>query len=119
MGGVASVTADAKGKGNDCFKKGEYLEAVEAYTRALDCDQRDHSLYSNRCAARLKLNQNGFALKDAIVCVTLAPSWGKGYYRCVCICICICLSLSSSGIIHPPSAPIRKIAYARLLETRT
>ena len=83
MGGVASVTADAKGKGNECFKKGEYLDAIEAYTRALDCDQRDHTVYSNRCAARLKLGQNGFALKDAIVCVTLAPSWGKGYYRCV------------------------------------
>ena len=54
MGGTCSVTGDVKGKANEFFKAGKYCEAVEAYTFALDADPKDHTVYSNRSAARMK-----------------------------------------------------------------
>lgn len=42
---------------------------------------RDHTVYSNRSAARMKLAQHGFAITDALSCCALAPTWPKGYYR--------------------------------------
>ena len=63
MGGVASVTGDVKGKGNELFKAGKYGEAFDAYTLALDADPKDHTVYSNRSAARMK-------------CVGGAGRWG-------------------------------------------
>jgi hypothetical protein len=33
MGTTASVTADAKNRGNELFKKGDLSGAIEAYTR--------------------------------------------------------------------------------------
>ena len=51
------------------------------FIQALDADASDFSVFSNRCAARLKLGQNGLALTDAISCTVLAPTWAKGYFR--------------------------------------
>ena len=78
------MVGDVKAKGNELFKAGKFAEAIEAYTGALDADPKDHTIYSNRSAARMKLSQNGFAITDALTCVTLAPTWPKGYYRLGC-----------------------------------
>jgi tetratricopeptide (TPR) repeat protein len=40
-----------------------------------------HTLYSNRSAALLQLDEAKAALKDARRCVELAPSWPKGRFR--------------------------------------
>lgn len=42
---------------------------------------QDHTVHSNRSAARLKLNQPGFAVSDALSCVSLAPTWSTPRQR--------------------------------------
>ena len=39
------------------------------------------ALFSNRCAARLQLDQGLEALSDARHCVELTPTWPKGHFR--------------------------------------
>eukprot|EP00803_Ostreobium_quekettii_P006900 evm.model.scf_1013.2 EVM.evm.TU.scf_1013.2 scf_1013:16807-22244(+) len=68
-------------RGNDAFKKGDYLRAAATYTRAIKEDPENAVLYSNRCAALLKLSKVQKALADAEVCIKLRPEWEKGYFR--------------------------------------
>ena len=77
MGGVASVTGDVKGKGNELFKAGKYGEAVDAYTLALDADPKDHTVYSNRSAARMKC-VGGAGRWGGVVCGVV---WGRTCLR--------------------------------------
>lgn len=95
--------------GNDCFKKGEFQNAIIYYSRAVAVEPNDARLYSNRSAAFCVLKMLGRALKDALVCVhpvrvdfvnfrvtayctssglyalqtaiLLKPRWAKGYFR--------------------------------------
>lgn len=71
-----------KEEGNAKFKAGEYQSAVDAYTRSLALEPRQHLCFSNRSAAYLKLGGRAEeALRDAEQCVELAPQWAKGYSR--------------------------------------
>lgn len=49
--------------------------------QAIEKDATDHVFFSNRSACYLSKGQSELALQDAEQCVTLAPSWGKGYSR--------------------------------------
>jgi len=73
--------ATAKSKGNQHFQKGEFKEASEAYTEAIQFAPNDHVLYSNRSGAYASLEQYDKALADADECLKLAPSFVKGYSR--------------------------------------
>ncbi|GMI44048.1 hypothetical protein TrCOL_g2860 [Triparma columacea] len=73
--------AALKKEGDEAFKLGNYKDAVKAYTDAIDIDDENHILYSNRCACLLKLSEKSKALRDGEKCVSLAPSWAKGYGR--------------------------------------
>lgn len=76
-----SATA-LKDEGNAKFKAGSYAEAVEAYTKSLEIDSKQHLCYSNRSAAYLKLGDSAAkALADAEKCVQLMPDFVKGYSR--------------------------------------
>lgn len=44
-----------KERGNAAFRAQRFEQAVECYSRALECDPREATLYSNRAAALLKL----------------------------------------------------------------
>ena len=74
-----------KKAGNASFGKGEYAEAVEHYTAAIDLwmEPADRAvLYSNRCAAKLKLpGERQKALNDAKRACELAPDYAKGHFR--------------------------------------
>lgn len=68
--------------GNESFKKGEWEEAVEWYTKAIDLDPDDRVFYSNRSAAYLKIGDaKSKALKDAEKCMELGKTWPKAYSR--------------------------------------
>jgi serine/threonine-protein phosphatase 5 len=43
-----------KDEANVCFQKGETMQAIELYTRAIDLDPDDPIFYSNRSAAYMK-----------------------------------------------------------------
>ena len=72
---------DFKAEGNALFKAGEFKKAAVAYTKGIKADPSNHILYSNRCAAFLKMLKVSRALRDAETCIELAPEWAKGYYR--------------------------------------
>ncbi len=46
-----------KQKGNDYFKRKQYVEAVEMYSSALTYDALDPVLYANRAMAYIKLHR--------------------------------------------------------------
>lgn len=55
--------------GNTFFEKGDFPNAVKEYNEGLRRDPQSKSLYSNRCAAYIKLMEAPTALKDAEKCL--------------------------------------------------
>ncbi|KAG6514691.1 hypothetical protein ZIOFF_025061 [Zingiber officinale] len=72
---------EAKSRGDDAFRKKDYLLAVDAYTQAIDLDPNEATLLSNRSLCWIRLGQGEQALADAKACRALKPEWPKAYYR--------------------------------------
>jgi stress-induced-phosphoprotein 1 len=70
-----------KEKGNAALTAGRNDEAIEAYSQAINLDNTNHVLFSNRSAAYLKAGKYQLALEDAEKTVQLNPTWAKGYSR--------------------------------------
>mmetsp|Transcript_16544 Transcript_16544/g.25020 ORF Transcript_16544/g.25020 Transcript_16544/m.25020 type:complete len:566 (+) Transcript_16544:121-1818(+) len=76
------ATADEmKALGNAALQGGNYTEAIEHYTKAIQLDGSNHVYYSNRSAAYLSKGDANNALEDAISCLGLNPQFSKGYSR--------------------------------------
>jgi len=73
--------AEHKAKGNEAFSAGNWLQAVECFTEAIEEDPSDQVFFSNRSAANLKLLRTADAVEDAEQCVRMAKDWPKGYSR--------------------------------------
>jgi stress-induced-phosphoprotein 1 len=67
--------------GNAFFEKADYPNAVKEYTEGLRRDPTSKSLYSNRCAAYIKLLEGNYGLKDADKCIQIDPNFVKGWAR--------------------------------------
>ncbi|KAL7571358.1 hypothetical protein ACA910_007671 [Epithemia clementina (nom. ined.)] len=78
---MAPSKADYRDSGNKAFKNGDWKKAISYYSKAIDLDDKDSALYSNRSAAYLKAGDNDNALKDAERCILLNPDFHKGYSR--------------------------------------
>ncbi|XP_054264701.1 stress-induced-phosphoprotein 1 isoform X2 [Macrosteles quadrilineatus] len=72
---------EAKEKGNELFKNGNYGEAVKYYTEAIRRNPDDAKYYSNRAACYTKLAAFDLGLKDCDDCVRLEPKFIKGWIR--------------------------------------
>lgn len=72
---------ELKNLGNEQFKEGNYKEAIEYFNKAIEANETNHVLYSNRSAAYLSLGKGQNALDDANKCLELESSWAKGYGR--------------------------------------
>lgn len=70
-----------KDKGNAALNQGNFDEAIKFYTEAINLDQKNHVLFSNRSAAYCKCGKYSEALADAEKTVSLKPDWAKGYSR--------------------------------------
>jgi len=89
-----------KQQGNEQFCKGEYIEAIQLYTRAIELDSTNHVsfsliwhgdmswqsillqlLFGNRAAAHYKNGAFEEAAADSNICLQLQPSWSKGHVR--------------------------------------
>jgi stress-induced-phosphoprotein 1 len=68
-------------EGNELYEKGDYPGAVKVYTEGLRRDPNSKAIYSNRCAAYIKLMEWNYGLKDAEKCLQLDPTFVKAYYR--------------------------------------
>ena len=73
--------ADLKHNGCKLLKDDHYEEAVEKFTRGLELTPTDHTLYSFRSDAYLKLKQPRKALKDARKSYKIEPSCGYSHFR--------------------------------------
>jgi len=74
--------ADAeKLKGNECFKSGDWANAVKFYTEALKRNPKDAKIYSNRAACYTKLNAFDLTIKDCDSSIALDPNFVKAYLR--------------------------------------
>jgi tetratricopeptide (TPR) repeat protein len=82
---MASEAAQrAKTQGSTAWSVGQYAQAAEHFTTAINCGGDKEFLkllYSNRSAAYIKLNRFDESLKDANKCVELDSQWAKGYTR--------------------------------------
>ncbi|KAK1295638.1 putative serine/threonine-protein kinase [Acorus calamus] len=72
---------EAKSRGDDAFRRKDYLAAVDAYTQAIDLDPNEATLLSNRSLCWMRLGQAEQALADAKSCRDLRPDWAKACYR--------------------------------------
>jgi len=75
------VKAARKLAGNDAFRAGDYAKAVVEYTAAIEADDQDYVLFSNRAASYSKLKESKKALADSEECIRLNRTWPKGYAR--------------------------------------
>ncbi|XP_058216372.1 F-box protein SKIP23-like [Rhododendron vialii] len=73
--------AEAKFRGDDAYRRKDYLVALDAYTQAIDFDPSDATLLSNRSVCWIRLGQAEHALTDANACRALRPDWPKACYR--------------------------------------
>ncbi|KAL4227099.1 RNA polymerase II-associated protein 3 [Mactra antiquata] len=70
-----------KDKGNEYFKKGDYNNAIECYTKGADLDPTNPLLPANRAMALLKQDKFAVAELDCSVALSLDPLYTKAYLR--------------------------------------
>ncbi|KAI6105404.1 chaperone [Pisolithus sp. B1] len=70
-----------KDLGNKAFAAKDYDKAIQLFSQAISLDPSNHVLYSNRSAANAGKKLYNDALEDADKCVSIKPTWGKGYAR--------------------------------------
>lgn len=68
-------------KGNDCFKKGDWAQAVKHYTEALKRNPNDAKIFSNRAACYTKLSAFDLTIKDCDSSIAIDPNFVKAYLR--------------------------------------
>ncbi|KAH7837419.1 hypothetical protein Vadar_013681 [Vaccinium darrowii] len=73
--------AEAKLRGDDAFRRQDYLMALDAYKQAIDFNPTDATLLSNRSLCWIRMGQAEHALADAKACRALKPNWSKACYR--------------------------------------
>ncbi|KAI0296069.1 activator of Hsp70 and Hsp90 chaperone [Multifurca ochricompacta] len=70
-----------KAEGNKAFAAKDYDRAINLFSKALDLDQSNFVLWSNRSAAKAGKRDWDGALEDADQCIKANPTWPKGYAR--------------------------------------
>lgn len=78
---MQAAATELKVKGNEHFKKSEYSEALDVYTRAAETYMYDASIWLNRSICNRKLNNLEDAATDAEIAQEIDPSNVKAYYN--------------------------------------
>ena len=75
------IANDWKEKGNLHVKEGQYKEALDCYTKAIENYQNDPLFYSNRSLMHYILSEFDDALEDAEKAILINPNYAKAYLR--------------------------------------
>eukprot|EP01012_Entosiphon_sulcatum_P057049 TRINITY_DN80769_c0_g1_i1.p1 TRINITY_DN80769_c0_g1~~TRINITY_DN80769_c0_g1_i1.p1 ORF type:complete len:504 (-),score=95.10 TRINITY_DN80769_c0_g1_i1:138-1649(-) len=78
---MAAASAEWKKKGNAKYNDGQYLDAIECYSKAITLNPSDKFLYGNRGQAYCKLGKFDLAIADSLKSTELDPNFSKGFYR--------------------------------------
>jgi len=78
---MLSAAQLSKEKGNDAFRKGDYLSAHDHYADAILADPAEYSYPLNKAMANLKLERWQEAEHDATTALKLSPGDLKAYFR--------------------------------------
>lgn len=70
-----------KDEGNTFFKADKFPQAVECYSEAIKRNPTEHTAYSNRAAAYLKLGAFSDAMNDCEKCLKIKPDFVKAHAR--------------------------------------
>lgn len=70
-----------KAEANKAFISHDFNGAAALYTKAIDLNPTDATLWCNRAYARIKLEEHGYGLNDASTAIALDPNYAKAYYR--------------------------------------
>ena len=102
-----------KEQGNAAFRKGDYERAALLYSDAINENQTNYLLYSNRSAAFFELGEYMLAKDDAIKCVGLNADFAKGYLRLATACMAlgeyeIAAREAKNGLKRNPSEEMTK-----------
>ncbi|KAF7301597.1 Activator of Hsp70 and Hsp90 chaperones [Mycena indigotica] len=73
--------AELKDLGNKAFAAKDYDKAIDLFSQGIALDPKNHVLYSNRSACYAGKKNWAEALKDAESCVSVNPTWSKGFAR--------------------------------------
>ena len=63
------------------FQKGNFSEAIESYTNAMQCDPKSAILPANRAMAYLKMKEWGKAEADSTLSISIDETYVKAYHR--------------------------------------
>ena len=66
---------------NRFFQEGKFLDAEKWYSEAIALDSSVPAYWSNRAFAHIKLENYGYAIRDAEEAIKLDPAFIKAYYR--------------------------------------
>lgn len=66
-----------KNEGNLAYRNGNFIEAVEFYTKSLEICPNNPSVYGNRAAAYLILKKYKESLNDSMRAISLDPEYVK------------------------------------------
>ncbi|KAJ1279206.1 hypothetical protein BS78_04G137600 [Paspalum vaginatum] len=70
-----------KSLGSEAVERNDYHSASGLYTKAMDLDPDDATLFSNRSLCWLRMGDGHKALQDALECRRIRPDWPKACYR--------------------------------------
>jgi len=70
---------------------GEFSQAIDQFTAAIELNRTNYTLYSNRSAAYIRLGRFAEALEDAKKTLELKPDWPK--VCCLSVDVYICLTM--------------------------
>ena len=73
--------SELKEKGNICIKEKRYQDALECYSSALELQPTEHTVFSNRSLAYLRIGRLEDAFSDACRCVEICPEFARGFMR--------------------------------------
>ncbi|KAJ1949163.1 HSP70/90 co-chaperone [Linderina pennispora] len=87
------IAENFKSQGNDCFKAGQYKDALDFYTKGLAPEHYNIdlkvSLLTNRAATNLHLKNYGKVLRDCSEALRLRPKSTKALFRSAKACLAL------------------------------